>query len=895
MRSTPSPIDVDPVNDAPVAVADDATTNKDTAVVIPVLANDSDVDKGTTLSVSAVGAQTAPRNGTVDITDDNATVTYKPTSADYTGTDTFSYTVSDGATPPLTDIGMVTVTVTPNADLSALTISAGRLTPPFTAKITDYTASVAHTVSHVRLKPLMDDDNATWTVTVNGTEVDSGGSFDVFLMAGRTTEVKVTVTNGDHTKTYTINIFRRAADRTRPSVEITTEASPPVTGPFAVTITFSEAVTGFEPSDLQVTNGTVTSFSGSGKSYTAEITPSASGQVKVEIGENVTEDAAGNGNQAAEPLSTETALAVSYADDSYTVIEGGDAITVAVRLSVAGDTELGIPIRVTRSAATEVEDYSVAGLQAWDAVQGAGSLVVAQGATEGVFTIAANHDGDGDDETVQLGFGELPVAVILGKPGTATVTLEDGGLVELTLRFAQAAYEINEGQTTGIEVMVSPAADRRVEAPLVVALQGGATSEDYRGVPASVVFAAGEREGTIAVTVLADEENDPGEGLALSFGTLPEAVSESTPSVTAVTFVQRRSSQQFARSLEGMLAVLGRAMGSSAQTAIEGRFARYRQWRGGVDGGPEAAESSIGVGSRHGPVLALNGSASRGEGSRAPSARRDGDSERGGWGSAQGRSKPGSTWPAGRPASEPSDSWLRSVSLGSLGHLVRFDPTPVGAGASHPTDRTGRLYGPQELGDSRLAAGSPGLGETDFSEVRVPALRLAEVAFERRLGSQESGRSWLPVVWAQGDRQAFDGDLTRIGLDYRGSLNAAHVGLDLYANARLLAGLLFMHSWGELDYSDDGVAGELASRLNAFHPYLYWQPSERLSVWGLGGLGRERRGGARGGSSSRLRERLWDVFGWRACGAESSGQYGMGYAGGYVPGVAVDGCLGRPW
>ena len=320
-------IDVDPVNDAPVAVADDATTNKGTPVVIPVLANDSDVDKGTTLSVSAVGAQTAPRNGTVGITDDNATVTYTPTSADYTGTDTFSYTVSDGATPPLTDIGTVTVTVTPNADLSDLTISAGRLTPAFTAKITDYTASVAHTVSHVSLEPSMDDDNATWTVTVNGTEVGSGGSFDVFLMAGRTTEVKVTVTNGDHTKTYTINIFRRAADRTRPSVEITTEASPPVTGPFAVTITFSEAVTGFEPSDLQVTNGTVTSFSGSGESYTAEITPSASGQVKVEIGENVTEDAAGNGNQAAKPLSTKTALAVSYGDDSYTVTEGGDAIT----------------------------------------------------------------------------------------------------------------------------------------------------------------------------------------------------------------------------------------------------------------------------------------------------------------------------------------------------------------------------------------------------------------------------------------------------------------------------------------------------------------------------------------------------------------------------------------
>ena len=86
--------------------------------------------------------------------------------------------------------------------------------------------------------------------------------------------------------------------------------------------------------------------------------------------------------------------------------------------------------------------------------------------------------------------------------------------------------------------------------------------------------------------------------------------------------------------------------------------------------------------------------------------------------------------------------------------------------------------------------------------------------------------------------QQFDGDLAHLGMNYRGGLNAAHVGLDLYADERMLAGLSFMRSWGELDYTDDGVDGVMESGMNTVHPYVYWQPGDRVSVWGIGGLGR---------------------------------------------------------
>ena len=83
-------LQIAPVNDPPVAVADAVTTAEDTSVSVPVLANDSDPD-GDSLSVTAVGD---PAHGTVSLAVDG-TVAYTP-APDYNGPDSFTYTVSDG-------------------------------------------------------------------------------------------------------------------------------------------------------------------------------------------------------------------------------------------------------------------------------------------------------------------------------------------------------------------------------------------------------------------------------------------------------------------------------------------------------------------------------------------------------------------------------------------------------------------------------------------------------------------------------------------------------------------------------------------------------------------------------------------------------------------------------
>ncbi len=79
------------VNDtAPVAVDDTASTSKGAAVDINVLGNDTDAD-GDTLSIS--GTPTA-LHGTVSVNGDG-TLHYTP-NAGFSGSDTISYTVTDG-------------------------------------------------------------------------------------------------------------------------------------------------------------------------------------------------------------------------------------------------------------------------------------------------------------------------------------------------------------------------------------------------------------------------------------------------------------------------------------------------------------------------------------------------------------------------------------------------------------------------------------------------------------------------------------------------------------------------------------------------------------------------------------------------------------------------------
>ena len=107
------------INDAPVAVADTAATYRDTPIVVPVRANDYDVDAGDVLTVTAT---TNGAHGTVTVDPGTGNPRYVPATG-YVGPDSFTYTVSDSQGATRNAAVSLLITTVPAGDDGANTIS----------------------------------------------------------------------------------------------------------------------------------------------------------------------------------------------------------------------------------------------------------------------------------------------------------------------------------------------------------------------------------------------------------------------------------------------------------------------------------------------------------------------------------------------------------------------------------------------------------------------------------------------------------------------------------------------------------------------------------------------------------------------------------------------------
>ncbi|MEM6646640.1 MAG: Ig-like domain-containing protein, partial [Bacteroidota bacterium] len=184
--------------DAPVAQDDTATTDEDTAVEIDVLANDTDPD-GDALRIQSA---TTPTLGTVAIAADAQTLTYTP-NLDVSGTDTFSYTVSDGNDG--FDTGMVTVTIRPVNDAPVANDDEAQ-TSAFTPVLIDVLANDSDPEGDaLALVSATDSREGGTTQLVEGQiryvpppnfEGTDGFSYTIEDEAGAPDEAQVTVTVG---------------------------------------------------------------------------------------------------------------------------------------------------------------------------------------------------------------------------------------------------------------------------------------------------------------------------------------------------------------------------------------------------------------------------------------------------------------------------------------------------------------------------------------------------------------------------------------------------------------------------------------------------------------------------------------------------------------------------
>ncbi|MFO8050581.1 MAG: GLUG motif-containing protein [Thermoplasmatota archaeon] len=145
-------ITVTGVNDAPIAVDDLFTIQEDSgANALPVLVNDVEHDGSDIITITTV---TQGMHGTVVITGGGSALTYEP-DQDYSGTDIFTYDISDGNGG--TDTAPVTVIVNGTNDDPEIA----------TVDITSATQDVPYSVVYHADDP--DDDTPTWTLDTNAT------------------------------------------------------------------------------------------------------------------------------------------------------------------------------------------------------------------------------------------------------------------------------------------------------------------------------------------------------------------------------------------------------------------------------------------------------------------------------------------------------------------------------------------------------------------------------------------------------------------------------------------------------------------------------------------------------------------------------------------------------
>jgi sugar lactone lactonase YvrE len=261
------PLNVGPNTITIVVTASDGTTTLAYTVIVTrapssnaSLANLS-VSPGTLSPVFAAGTTAY----TAQVSNATTSITITPTASDATATlKVNGTTVSSGSAsaslPLLVGSNTITVIVTAqdavttqtytiiinraessNANLDALAISSGTLTPVFAATTTSYSALVDNAVSSVTITPTVSDVNAT--LTVNGVLAVSGSATAPIPVSVGNNNITIVVTaqDGITTETYTLDIHRLASSNVS-LADITTSSGTlsPVFSP--TTGTYTDAV-----------------------------------------------------------------------------------------------------------------------------------------------------------------------------------------------------------------------------------------------------------------------------------------------------------------------------------------------------------------------------------------------------------------------------------------------------------------------------------------------------------------------------------------------------------------------------------------------------------------------------------------------------------------------------
>ena len=235
-----------------------------------------------------------------------------------------------------------------------------------------------------------------------------------------------------------------------------------------------------------------------------------------------------SGGRSIDITDNDAAPSLALSVSALTIDEDGGTATVTVGTGSGSTFETAQTVRLSvAGTATEVSDYTISGK----------TLTLPAGIGTSASTVTATLTGvddefDDDAETVVISATHNGVAF----GDRRTVTIEDDDDPEVTVSFSQAGYRAAEGGHVDVAVTLSAVPERRLSIPVEAEGADGAGSADFSISPSSLSFGVTETTKTVRVSAVNDSAVDPGESVALSFGTpLPDRVSEGSVAQATVT------------------------------------------------------------------------------------------------------------------------------------------------------------------------------------------------------------------------------------------------------------------------------------------------------------------------------------------------------------------------
>ncbi|RZJ15522.1 MAG: hypothetical protein EON50_01325 [Acidovorax sp.] len=155
---------------------------------------------GASIQINGVAVASGSASAAISLAVGTTTLAVRVIAQDKVTTRSYTVVVTRAAT-----------TVSSDASLKTLVLSAGALTPTFASATSSYTASVANSVASVTVTPTA--TSAAATVSVNGVAVANGSNSGAIALAVGSNTVKIVVTaqDGGTSSTTTVVVTRAAA------------------------------------------------------------------------------------------------------------------------------------------------------------------------------------------------------------------------------------------------------------------------------------------------------------------------------------------------------------------------------------------------------------------------------------------------------------------------------------------------------------------------------------------------------------------------------------------------------------------------------------------------------------------------------------------------------------